>query len=52
MGLMATSKGYYIAEARKELEDYLESLDGRIAAQLSLRNNIDEQMEKMFPLNS
>ena len=49
MGLMATSKGYYIAEARKELEDYLNSLDGRIAAQLSLRNNINEQMEKMFP---
>lgn len=48
-GLMATSKGYYIAEKREELETYLESLKGREDAMKELRRSIGKQIKKMFP---
>ena len=51
-GLMATSKGYYIAESRQELEDYLLSLKGREDALKELRRSIRKQMEKLFPSNA
>lgn len=48
-GLMASNKGYYIAQTRKELEDYILSLKGREDALAQLRRSITRQMEKMFP---
>ena len=46
---MASNKGYYIAQTRKELEDYILSLKGREDALTQLRRSIIRQMEKMFP---
>lgn len=48
-GLMATSRGYYIAESREELEVYIESLKGREDAIRKLRQSIKRQMEKLYP---
>ena len=48
-GLMASSKGYYIAESREELKRYVKSLDGRIHALRNLREHIVMQMNNMFP---
>jgi uncharacterized membrane protein YebE (DUF533 family) len=48
-GLMASSKGYYVADNREELEKYVASLEGRIRAQQHLRDNIKKQLGKMFP---
>lgn len=49
-GLMATSKGYYIAQSRQELEDYIKSLQGREDAVKELRKNMTKQMNKLFPV--
>lgn len=49
-GLMATSKGYYIAESREELEAYLESLQGREQAIKELWRCIRKQMNSLFPV--
>ena len=49
-GLMATSKGYYIAESREELEAYLDSLQGREQAIKELRRCIRKQMNSLFPI--
>lgn len=49
-GLMATSKGYYIAESREELEAYLESLQGRELAIKELWRCIRKQMNSLFPV--
>lgn len=48
-GLMATSRGYYVADNREELVKYVISLEGRIRAQQHLRDNIKKQLKKMFP---
>ena len=47
-GLIATSKGYYIAQSRQELEDYIKSLQGRENAVKELRKNITKQMNKLY----
>lgn len=49
-GLVATSKGYYIAQSRQELEDYTKSLQGREDALKELRRNMTKQMNKLFPV--
>ena len=48
-GLMASSKGYYIAESREELKRYVKSLDGRISSIKDLQQSIKGQMDEMFP---
>lgn len=48
LGLMATSEGYYIAETEQELQDYEESLRGRIEAIESIRRAIVRQKNMMF----
>lgn len=48
-GLVATSRGYYIAENREELEQYVKSLQGRIAAITTIRNSVMQQMDELFP---
>ena len=47
-GLITTSKGYYIAQSRQELEDYIKSLQGRENAVKELRKNITKQMNKLY----
>lgn len=48
-GLIATSKGYYIAEKRKDFEDFIKSLDGRIGAIMDVKRSMTRQMDEMFP---
>ncbi len=48
-GLVASSKGYYVAQTREEMEAYIESLQGREDALKALRKSIKNQMEKIFP---
>ena len=50
-GLMATSRGYYIAQSREELETYIDSLQGREGAINHLRQSIRKQMNATFPLS-
>ena len=45
IGLIATSEGYYIAETRKELEDYLRSLEGREGAIHAVRKSLEKQLQ-------
>lgn len=48
-GVVATSKGYYIATSSQELEDYIISLDQRINHIQNLRNAIHNQwIEKYY----
>ena len=49
-GLIATSKGYYVANTREEMEDYIESLKGREEAIHETRRSLKRQMDRMFPL--
>ncbi len=49
-GLIATSKGYYVAQSRQELEDYIKSLQGRENALKELRRNMAKQMNRLFPV--
>ena len=49
-GLMATTKGYYIATSREELEGYIDSLKGRVSAIRKVMQNIMRQMNRMFPV--
>ena len=42
--LIATSKGYYIAETQKELIDYIESLDQRVKAIAAVKNALEKQL--------
>lgn len=44
VGLIATSSGYYIAENRREVEDYADSLQGRESAIRQVRECIQSQM--------
>lgn len=48
--LMATSRGYYIAQSREELETYIDSLEGREGAINHLTQCIRKQMNATFPL--
>jgi hypothetical protein len=43
--LIAASEGYYIAETRKELEDYLRSLEGREGAIHAVRKSLEKQLQ-------
>ena len=43
IGLVATSDGYYIAESKKELEVYLESLNGRENAIRTVRQSLEKK---------
>ncbi|MCC8154594.1 MAG: hypothetical protein LIP01_10495 [Tannerellaceae bacterium] len=43
-GLIATSDGYYIAETRQELQDYIESLRGREWAIREVRQSMERQI--------
>lgn len=45
--LMASSKGYYVADSKNELRKYLRSLDGRISAIMAVRQAIVEQLKTM-----
>ena len=42
--LIATSKGYYIATSRQEMEDYIESLRGREQAIRVVRESMERQL--------
>ncbi len=42
--LIATSKGYYIATSRKEMERYIESLRGREQAIRAVRESMERQL--------
>lgn len=48
VGLIATSDGYYIAESREQISDYIESLRGRENAIKAVRLAIENQMEAMY----
>ena len=48
-GLIATGRGYFIAEDRMDFEDYIRSLDGRIGAIIEVKESITQQMDEMFP---
>ena len=48
-GLIATGRGYFIAEQRKDFEDYIKSLDGRIGSIREVKQSMTEQMNEMFP---
>jgi len=48
IGLMATSNGYYIAETKTELKDYVDSLKGRENAIKAVRVAIENQMNVMY----
>lgn len=48
-GLMATSEGYYIATTPEELDEYIESLSGRIMAIAAVKRSIECQKARMFP---
>lgn len=47
-GLMASSEGYYIATKPEELDEYIESLKGRITAISAVYSSIKKQKELMF----
>ena len=42
--LIATSKGYYIATSRQEMEDYIGSLRGRELAIRAVRESMESQL--------
>ena len=42
--LIATSKGYYIATSRQEMEDYIISLRGREMAIRAVRESMEKQL--------
>ena len=42
--LVATSKGYYIATSRQEMEDYIGSLRGREEAIRAVRESMEKQL--------
>lgn len=43
--LIATSKGYYIATSREDVEQYIESLRGREDAIRAVRESMEEQLQ-------
>lgn len=46
--LIATSKGYYIAQEEEELKDYEKSLLGREEAIRNLRLSIERQRQRLY----
>lgn len=50
-GLIATDKGYYIAESEQEMDEYVESLRGREDAIRAVRESMERQRRKMFAQN-
>ena len=46
--LVATSRGYYIAETESELLDYEDSMDGRATAIWQIKAHIKHQREERF----
>jgi len=48
IGLMATSNGYYIAESKSEMIDYIDSLKGRENAIKAVRVAMENQMNVMY----
>lgn len=48
-GLMATSEGYYVATTEAELNDYIESLEGRVVAIAAIMRCMKDQKAQMFP---
>ena len=48
-GLIATGRGYFIAEQQKDFEDYIKSLEGRIGSIRDVKQSMTEQMNEMFP---
>lgn len=49
--LIATSRGYYVAEEREEMVDYIKSLHGRIDAIYAALKSLEEDLEKYFKEN-
>ena len=47
--LIATSKGYYIAQNKDEIDGYIESLIGREESIKAVRDAIQRQMEATYP---
>jgi len=43
LGLIATSEGYYIADSKAEIEDYIKSLKGREEAIRVVRESLEKQ---------
>lgn len=48
IGLVSTSKGYYIATNREELDTYIESLRGREGAIREVRLNLEKQRDTFY----
>ena len=46
--LIATSRGYYVADEAKDMEVYMESLEGRIEAIRTVLTSIMRQYKKQF----
>lgn len=48
IGLIATSEGYYVAQSKYEIEEYLESLRGREKAIRAVRMSLEAQKNIMY----
>ncbi len=48
IGLIATSEGYYIAQSKYEIDEYLESLRGREQAIRAVRMSLERQRDNMY----
>jgi len=46
--LIATNRGYYVAEEKQEMDDYLKSLQGRIDAIYASMKALEKQSEERF----
>ena len=46
--LIATNRGYYVAEEKQEMDDYLKSLQGRIDAIYASMKALEKQSEEHF----
>ena len=50
--LIASGKGYYVAESIKEMEAYIESVKNREEAIRAMRMSMEEQLLKMKPTDN
>ena len=50
--LVASGKGYYVAESIKEMEAYIESVKNREEAIRAMRMSMEEQLLKMKPTDN
>ena len=46
-GLLASGKGYYISTDRQEIEDYIESLEGRESAIRTVREGMEAYLRRL-----